>query len=57
MITGDNIVTAQAIAEKCGIITKDEIGDPDVCMGGPEFYEMMGGLIEKDGKEKVRNMA
>jgi Ca2+ transporting ATPase len=56
MITGDNIVTAQAIAEKCGIIAKDEMGDPEVCMGGPEFYEMMGGLIEKDGKERVKNM-
>lgn len=28
MITGDNIVTAQAIAEKCRIIKKEWIGDP-----------------------------
>ena len=56
MITGDNIITAQAIAEKCGIISAEEMGDPDVCMGGPEFYEQMGGLIEKDGKERVKNM-
>ena len=45
MITGDNIVTAQAIAEKCGIIKNEEIGDPQVCMEGPEFYKDMGGLI------------
>lgn len=44
MITGDNIITAQAIAEKCGIISKDEIDDSKVCMEGPEFYEAMGGL-------------
>lgn len=45
MVTGDNIKTAQAIAEKCGIITEAEIGDPKVCMEGPEFYEAMGGLV------------
>jgi len=28
MITGDNLVTAQAIAEKCRIIKQEEIGDP-----------------------------
>jgi len=55
MITGDNIVTAQAIAEKCGIISAEEMDDPEVCMGGPEFYDLMGGLIEKDGKERVKN--
>ena len=52
MVTGDNIVTAEAIAEKCGIITKQEIGDDQVCMEGPEFYTAMGGLICKTcGKE------
>ena len=57
MITGDNIVTAQAIAEKCGIITAAEIGDPSVCMEGPEFYRDMGGLIQNEnGKERVRNL-
>ena len=52
MVTGDNLVTAMAIAEKCGIITKQEIGDDQVCIEGPEFYEKMGGLICKTcGKE------
>lgn len=56
MVTGDNIITAQAIAEKCGIITKDEIGNPDVCKEGPEFYDEMGGLVvNAAGKEDVRN--
>lgn len=45
MVTGDNIVTAQAIAEKCGIISQEEIGDPQVCIEGPEFYSEMGGLV------------
>jgi magnesium-transporting ATPase (P-type) len=72
MITGDNIVTAQAIAEKCNIISAEEMGDPEVCIGGPEFFEMMGGLTcktcnkdvpyececeTKDRKERVKNMA
>ena len=72
MITGDNIITAQAIAEKCGIISADEIGDPQVCMEGPEFYRDMGGLMctvcKKESpndceckpnvrKERVRNFA
>ena len=72
MITGDNIVTAQAIAEKCGIIDQKEIGDHLVCIEGPEFYQQMGGLIctnckqncpndceckGNDRKEKVKNFA
>ena len=72
MITGDNIVTAQAIAAKCGIISEDQIGDPLVCIEGPEFYNQMGGLIctnckkncpndceceDKDRKERVKNFS
>ena len=45
MVTGDNIITAQAIAQLCNIISEAEIGDPQVCMEGPEFYAAMGGLI------------
>lgn len=56
MVTGDNIVTAQAIAVQCHIITEDKIGDPNVCIEGPEFYDKMGGLVtDKEGIEKVKN--
>lgn len=44
MVTGDNIITAKAIAVKCGIITEEEMNDPDVCSEGPEFYNRMEGL-------------
>lgn len=56
MVTGDNIVTAQAIAVLCHIIPEDKVGDPLVCIEGPEFYEKMGGIVtDKDGVEKVKN--
>lgn len=57
MITGDNLTTAKAIAVNCGIITKEEMDDPMVCVEGPEFYQLMGGL-EDEGtpEEKVKNM-
>lgn len=44
MVTGDNIVTARAIAVKCNILTEDEKKDDRCCMEGPAFYEKMGGL-------------
>jgi len=47
MITGDNLVTAMAIAEKCNIITSEEIGDEHICVEGPIFYETVGGLTCK----------
>ena len=56
MVTGDNIVTAMAIAAKCNIISEHEIGDRNVCVEGPEFEKEMGGLITTaDGKERVKN--
>ena len=47
MVTGDNIVTAQAIAVRCNIISKDEIGNSKVAMEGKEFFTLTGGLMCK----------
>lgn len=41
MVTGDNKVTALAIAKQCGIISRDH---KDAVLEGPEFYERVGGL-------------
>ena len=72
MVTGDNIITAMAIAEKCNIVLPSEMEDPQVSMGGPEFYEAMGGLIcltckkacpkdcrckTEDRRERIKNLA
>lgn len=61
MVTGDNVDTAKAIAEQCNIITKEELTNPHICMEGPHFYEICGGLktVIKDGKKKeeVRDFA
>jgi len=35
MVTGDNIVTAIAIAKECGIIKEGEENEEYVCMQGP----------------------
>lgn len=54
MVTGDNKVTAVAIAKECGIINDGEERDnPQVCMEGPEFNEYVGSLINKETKERV----
>jgi len=45
MITGDNLLTAKAIAAECNIITEAQKADPDICIEGPEFYNAMGGII------------
>jgi len=44
MVTGDNIVTARAIAINCNILKPEELEDSRCCMEGPEFYDKMGGL-------------
>lgn len=53
MVTGDNKVTAIAIAKECGILAEDEGEEECVCMEGPEFYEYVGKLIYTDTKEEV----
>jgi Ca2+ transporting ATPase len=55
MVTGDNIVTARAIAVLCNIISPSQIDDEICCMEGPEFYEKMGGLVVRNDKEEVGN--
>ena len=55
MVTGDNIVTARAIAINCNIIRPDQVDDERCCMAGPEFYEKMGGLVVRNGQEEVGN--
>lgn len=44
MVTGDNIVTARAIAVNCNILTPEELEDERCTMEGPAFYEKMGEL-------------
>lgn len=41
MVTGDNKITALAIAKQCRIIGTDH---PDAVLEGPVFYERVGGL-------------
>jgi Ca2+ transporting ATPase len=50
MVTGDNKITAMAIAKECGIIDEKFGVTNDSVMEGPEFYERMGGLICKTCK-------
>jgi Ca2+ transporting ATPase len=45
MVTGDNIVTAKAIARQCNILNDQEMEDEQCSVMGPVFYEDMGGLI------------
>lgn len=55
MVTGDNIITAKAIAVICNIIKPEQLNDERICLEGPEFHDRMGGLIVKNEKEEVKN--
>ena len=56
MVTGDNIITAKAIAVKCGIIQEHEKANEMCCVEGPEFNKKMGGLHnEGQESERVKN--
>jgi P-type Ca2+ transporter type 2B len=48
MVTGDNKVTALAIAKECQLISNDH---EDAVLEGPEFYKRVGGLICENCKE------
>ncbi|KAH3666251.1 hypothetical protein OGAPHI_004440 [Ogataea philodendri] len=37
MVTGDNILTARAIARNCNILNEEQYNDPSACMEGPVF--------------------
>lgn len=51
MVTGDNKLTARAIAKECGII---EAGNENsIVMEGPEFIQAIGGVICKKCKTYV----
>lgn len=45
MVTGDNLITAKAIARECNILNDELLSKPDAVMEGPEFYKRMGGII------------
>lgn len=44
MVTGDNIITAKAIAAEVGIITPNE---EYIALEGPEFTRLIGGVVCK----------
>jgi len=47
MVTGDNKLTAVAIAKECGIIDEEQAKMRHYVMEGPDFYDQMGGLYCK----------
>ena len=44
MVTGDNIITAKAIAKDIGLVQE---GRQFVAMEGPEFNKLVGGIVCK----------
>lgn len=53
MVTGDNKITAIAIAKECGIIKEGEENEENVCMEGPEFCDFVGGLVHSQTRESI----
>jgi Ca2+ transporting ATPase len=50
MVTGDNLITAIAIAKEAGILVEGEEIDKYTAMEGPEFEKFVGGLVDKKTK-------
>lgn len=53
MVTGDNKITATAIAKECGIIPEND--ENSLVMTGPEFIELTGGVVCKKCRTKDCN--
>ena len=53
MVTGDNKITAVAIAQECNILDKNSAYEKDCVLEGPEFYDRLGGLWCKTCKGAV----
>jgi P-type Ca2+ transporter type 2B len=51
MVTGDNLMTARAIAIECGIINPDN--QNSLVMNGSDFIEKVGGVICKNCQTKI----
>jgi len=56
MITGDNKLTAIAIAKECHILKEGEENEENVVMIGSEFYDFVGGLVHKKTREECKVM-
>lgn len=55
MVTGDNLVTAKAIAMKCNILNKETFNDERYFIEGTDFYNKMGGVVTRHDREEVGN--
>jgi len=51
MVTGDNLLTARAIALECGIINPDD--RDSLVMNGLDFIHAIGGVVCKLCKTKI----
>jgi Ca2+ transporting ATPase len=50
MVTGDNLITARAIARDVGIIKE---GDGSIIMEGITFSKLIGGVVCKNCRTKI----
>ena len=53
MVTGDNKITARAIAKKCGIINEEK--GLNTVLEGKEFIKLTGGIVCKKCRTLICN--
>mgnify|MGYP002630932724 CR=1 FL=1 len=54
LVSGDHLETAKAVAERAGILTAEEAGEPFACMHAEDFRAAVGNLhmsVDEDGVE------